>query len=238
MLCSCSGGSACLLSPRERSRQRCGVVPKPHSPTGSPAASWPSCHQHPPCIDIGGGHKGVLGPQNQSASPSAVFLSSPPHTRAGEGIRGPGRRTVLPRRRESTRHQVRVTHAAAPRRCTPVPPGTSRNLSALSQAWRAGRHQSSLPQPNLGVPHLLAGLAPKHVNSSPLTLIKACKADPKPSPLPLPALCMPPRSPNATRQLALQPPVAQTLLPRVPDREKSQNISPGLPTPGPCRAPP
>lgn len=101
-----------------------------------------------------------------------VFPSCPPplHTRAGEGIRGPGRGMV------QGEYQVRVTHAAAPRRCTPVPPGTAQKpLGPFpSLAGSQPGHQSLFPQPRLGVPHLPSGLAPNHGDSSPLTLINAC----------------------------------------------------------------
>lgn len=66
----------------------------------------------------------MLGPQNQSASPSQCFPAPPTHTYQGQG------RNPRPRARDGAasaegEHQVQVTHAAALLRCTPVPPGTS-----------------------------------------------------------------------------------------------------------------
>lgn len=72
---------------------------------------------------------------------------------------------------------MRVTHAAAPRRCMPVPPGTAqKSLGPFpSLVGQQPGHQPLFPQPGLGVPHLPSGLAPSRDDSSPLMLIKACR---------------------------------------------------------------
>lgn len=88
-------------------------------------------------------------------------------------------RNPRPRARDGAAHageyQVRVTHAAAPRRCTPVPLGTAqKSLGPFpSLVGQQPGHQSLFPPPRLGVPHLPSGLAPSRGDSSPLMLIKA-----------------------------------------------------------------
>lgn len=234
MLCSLAKGSACRLSPRERGRHRWGLVPKPSSPAGSPAASPPS-HQHHPHVGTGAEQAGVPAPQNQSASHSTGFPAPPPR------IPGPGKESAAPGTGPAPGTgwcclcAGRAPGASdsqgspAPLHASPSAKLPGSPFPSLA-GWQPG-HQAFLPQPSLGVPHLLAGLAPNHFNSLP-RLIEACKADPHRSPLPLPALCNPSPSPNPTHRLVTHPAWHSPCCPGSP--RTSPQVLPGLVPAGHC----
>lgn len=212
MLCSRTGDSACLLSPWERGRHRCGVVPKPRSPTGSPAAQ-----EHLDCLatsiplalTLEGGTNGCWAPKTRVPPPPQCFSAHPhiPGPGKESAARGAGRCCLgggrAPGASDSRSHPVPL-HASPsrniPKSCRPFSskPGGLADTGPYSHS------------PGSGFPISWPAWPPSppawHIDSSPLTLIKACKADLNARLSPLPTLCMPSRSPNATRLLAMHSP--------------------------------